>query len=32
MVKKVQRKLGDDAGDPQYILTVANAGYRMPRP
>ena len=31
-VKKVRRKLGDDAARPAYILTVRGVGYRMPLP
>ena len=31
-VRKLRRKLGDDAGDPKYILTVRGLGYRMPGP
>ena len=29
-VKKLRRKLGDDAGRPAYILTERGVGYRMP--
>ena len=28
-VKKIRRKLGDDAGSPAYILTEPRVGYRM---
>ena len=31
-VKKLRRKLGDDAGSPAYILTERGVGYRMPMP
>ena len=31
-VKRVRSKLGDDASNPAYILTVRQVGYRMPRP
>ena len=31
-VKKLRRKLGDDAGRPAYILTEHGVGYRMPGP
>ena len=31
-VKKLRRKLGDDAGRPAYILTERGVGYRMPEP
>ncbi len=31
MVSKVRRKLGDDAGDPTYIVTEPRVGYRMPK-
>ena len=31
-VRKLRRKLGDDAGRPQYILTERGLGYRMPTP
>ena len=31
-VRKLRRKLGDDAGRPKYILTERGLGYRMPRP
>ncbi len=32
LVKNLRRKLGDDAGDPAYILNKRGVGYRMPRP
>ena len=28
-VKRLRRKLGDDAADPKYIFTVPRVGYRM---
>ncbi len=31
-VKRLRRKLGDDAKRPTYILTELRVGYRMPRP
>ena len=31
-VKKLRRKLGDDAADPAFIFTERGVGYRMPRP
>ena len=31
-VKKLRRKLGDDAADPTWIFTERGVGYRMPRP
>ena len=31
-VKKLRRKLGDDAGRPAYILNERGVGYRMARP
>ncbi len=31
-VKKLRRKLGDDAAGPAYILTARGVGYRMPEP
>ena len=31
-VKKLRRKLGDDATDPAWIFTERGVGYRMPRP
>ena len=31
-VKKLRRKLGDDAASPAYILTERAVGYRMPEP
>ena len=29
-VRKLRRKLGDDARDPKYILSERGLGYRMP--
>ncbi len=29
VVKKLRRKLGDDAADPRYIITEPRVGYRM---
>ena len=31
-VKKLRRKLGDDAGNPAYIVNERGVGYRMARP
>ena len=31
-IKKLRRKLGDDAASPTYILTERGVGYRMARP
>ncbi len=31
VVRRLRRKLGDDAGDPTYIFTEARVGYRMPK-
>ena len=31
-VKKLRRKLGDDATNPVWIFTERGVGYRMPRP
>ena len=31
-VKKLRRKLGDDAASPTYIFSERQVGYRMPRP
>ena len=31
-VKRLRRKLGDDAADPAYIVNERGVGYRMPRP
>ena len=31
-VRKLRRKLGDDAGNPRYILTERGVGYRMAAP
>ncbi len=30
VVKRLRRKLGDDAGNPSYIFTEPRVGYRMP--
>ena len=30
-VKRLRRKLGDDARNPRYILTQPRVGYRMPK-
>ncbi|WP_419850477.1 winged helix-turn-helix domain-containing protein [Candidatus Poriferisocius sp.] len=30
VVKRLRRKLGDDAGSPEYIFTEPRVGYRMP--
>ncbi len=32
IVKQLRRKLGDDAGDPAYIINEPRYGYRMPQP
>ena len=32
LVKRLRRKLGDDAASPAYIFTERQVGYRMPRP
>ena len=32
MVKKIRRKLGEEAGNLKYIFTESRVGYRMPRP
>ena len=32
IVKRIRRKLGDDANDPTYIANVRGVGYRMIRP
>ena len=32
VVKRVRRKLGDDAARPTYIFTEQGVGYRMPEP
>ena len=32
LVRNLRRKLGDDADDPVYILSVRSVGYRMPSP
>ena len=29
VVKRLRRKLGDDAADPRYIITGPRVGYRM---
>ena len=31
-VKRLRRKLGDDARDPVYILNHRGVGYSMPKP
>ena len=31
-VRRLRRKLGDDAGSPAYISTEPRVGYRMPKP
>ena len=31
-VKRLRRKLGDDAADPAWIVNERGVGYRMPRP
>ena len=31
-VKRLRRKLGDDADEPTYIFNVHGVGYRMPAP
>ena len=31
-VKKLRKKLGDDASCPAYIITERQVGYRMARP
>ena len=31
-VRKLRRRLGDDAGRPKYIVTERGLGYRMPKP
>ena len=31
-IKKLRRKLGDDAANPAWIFNVRGVGYRMPRP
>ena len=31
-MKKLRRKLGDDAANPTYVLTERGVGYRMPKP
>ena len=32
VVRNLRRKLGDDAANPDYIFTVRQVGYRMPKP
>ena len=32
LVKRLRRKLGDDASDPRYIVTEHGVGYRMGKP
>ena len=31
VVKNLRQKLGDDARNPRYIVTVPHIGYRMPK-
>ena len=31
IVRKLRRKLGDDADNPIYIFTEPRVGYRMPK-
>ena len=31
VVKRLRRKLGDDASNPDYVFTEPRVGYRMPR-
>ena len=31
IVKRLRRKLGDDARDPTYIFAEPRVGYRMPK-
>ena len=31
IVKRLRRKLGDDANNPTYILNEPRVGYRMPK-
>ncbi|MYC80816.1 MAG: response regulator [Acidobacteria bacterium] len=31
-VKRLRRKLGDNAADPKYIFNIRQVGYRMPKP
>ena len=31
-IKKIRRKLGEDASSPRYIFTEPRVGYRMARP
>ena len=32
VVKNLRQKLGDDARNPRYVVTVPRVGYRMPKP
>jgi DNA-binding response OmpR family regulator/signal transduction histidine kinase len=32
VVRNLRKKLGDDARNPEYVLTEPQVGYRMPRP
>ena len=32
VVKKLRRKLGEDAAQPRWIFAERGVGYRMPRP
>ncbi|MCE2405559.1 MAG: response regulator [Dehalococcoidia bacterium] len=32
VVKRLRRKLGDDAANPSYVFTEPRVGYRMPKP
>lgn len=32
VVRRLRRKLGDDARQPTYIINESRVGYRMPRP
>jgi two-component system, OmpR family, KDP operon response regulator KdpE len=31
-IRDLRRRLGDDAHNPRYIMTVPRVGYRMPSP
>ncbi|MCY3959963.1 MAG: winged helix-turn-helix domain-containing protein [Chloroflexi bacterium] len=31
VIRRLRRKLGDDAEDPTYIFTQLRVGYRMPK-
>ena len=31
IIKRLRRKLGDDANNPTYILNEPRVGYRMPK-